>query len=71
VAFYDADKVFISGIVSSSRRLIATSIPEGAAYVRFGTHTATIPTENCVGVVLTETAITNDELLEILRSAMV
>lgn len=70
VAFYDANKVFISAVYSNSKRLAATSIPEGAVYVRFGTH-STIPPASCIAVGLVKATISNDEIIDMIRQALV
>ena len=70
VAFYDAAKTFISAVYSTSKRLAATSIPEGAVYVRFGTH-STIPPASCIAVGLVKATISNDEIIDMIRQALV
>lgn len=70
VAFYDADRVFISAVSSASKRLAATSIPAGAVYVRFGTH-STIPPASCIAVGLVKASKSNDEIIDIIRQALV
>ena len=70
VAFYDADKVFISAVYSNSKRLAATSIPEGAVFVRFGTH-STIPPASCIAVGLVKMSKSNDEIIDMIRQSLV
>ncbi len=70
VAFYNSDKVFISAVYSTSKRLAATSIPEGAVFVRFGTH-STIPPASCIAVGLVKATISNDEIIDMIRQALV
>lgn len=70
VAFYDADKVFISAVYSTSKRLAATSIPEGAVFVRFGTH-STIPPASCIAVGLVKMSKSNDEIIDMIRQSLV
>ena len=70
VAFYDAEKVFISAVYSTSKRMAATSIPEGAVYARFGTH-STIPPASCIAVGLVKATISNDEIIDMIRQALV
>lgn len=70
VAFYNSNKNFISAVYSATKRLTATAIPEGAVYVRFGTH-STIPPASCIAVGLMKATTSNDEIIDIIRSALV
>lgn len=70
VAFYDAAKTFISAVYSTSKRLTATPIPEGAVFVRFGTH-STIPPASCIAVGLIKATKSNDEIIDMIRQALV
>lgn len=70
VAFYNSDKVFIRAVYSNSKRLAATSIPEGAVFVRFGTH-STIPPASCIAVGLVKMSKSNDEIIDMIRQSLV
>lgn len=50
--FYDANKTFISGAASTTKRIQPADIPSGAKYFKLSTHTPAIPKENCRAYVL-------------------
>lgn len=70
VAFYDAQKQFLSGIGSTSKRLAQFTIPNDAAFVRFGTHSQ-IPPESCLAVALVEVTSSSEDIIDIIRRALV
>ena len=70
IAFYDQNKNFISAISSNSKRLIQVEIPENAFYVRFSTHT-TIKPQNCVAFTLCSMTNTDQEIIDLIRRALV
>lgn len=70
VAFYDAQKQFISGSGSTAKRLAQFTIPNDAVFVRFGTH-STIPPESCLAVALVEVTSSSEDIIDIIRRALV
>ena len=70
VAFYDSGKTFISAVSSISKRLVDVTVPENAAFVRFGTH-STIPPASCLAVALIPVTESTEDIIDLIRRALV